>query len=91
MLLLIAPTNYRSEPGKLMVADLWEALEDLPKSLQPQLKVTLDYLKELLPDTKFILVGCQIKDNKTFRKLTPEIENSAKALIFSLKKELERI
>ncbi len=91
LLLLISPINYGGKAGKLVVADPWEALEDLPETLQPQLRVTLNHLRELLPDTRFMLLGCQIKDNRTFRRLSPEVKDSAKALVLSLKKELEKI
>jgi hydrogenase 3 maturation protease len=59
LLIIAVPLELGEEPGKLVVAEPWEAIEDIPEEFRPQLEVTLRHVSELLPDTKMLLLGCQ--------------------------------
>ncbi|NJE49747.1 hydrogenase maturation protease [Thermococcus sp. 9N3] len=78
LLIIAVPLELGEEPGKLVVAEPWEAIEDVPEEFRPQLEVTLRHVSELLPDTKILLLGCQPGSEKTITLNIKEcVENLA--------------
>ena len=82
LVIVAVPLEFGGEPGKVVVADPWEALEDVPEELRFQLKVTLNHLREFLPWTRFVLIGCQPGSRK---EVTEEIKNCVRALALAFK------
>ncbi len=82
LVIVAVPLEFGGEPGKVVVADPWEALEDVPEELRFQLKVTLNHLREFLPWTRFVLIGCQPRSRK---EVTEEIKNCVRALALAFK------
>ena len=82
LVIVAVPLEFGGEPGKVVVADPWDALEDVPEELRFQLKVTLNHLREFLPWTRFVLIGCQPGSRK---EVTEEIKNCVRALALAFK------
>jgi hydrogenase 3 maturation protease len=82
LVIVAVPLEFGAEPGKVVVADPWEALEDVPEEFRFQLKVTLGHLKELLPWTRFVLLGCQPGSEK---EVSEEVKNCVRALAIAFK------
>ncbi|WP_099209295.1 hydrogenase maturation protease [Thermococcus henrietii] len=81
LLIIAVPLELGEEPGKLVVAEPWEAIEDIPEEFRPQLEVTLRHVSELLPDTKILLLGCQPGSEKT---ITPNIKECVENLALGI-------
>ncbi|WP_297535605.1 hydrogenase maturation protease [Thermococcus sp.] len=68
LLIIAVSLELGEEPGKLVVAEPWEAIEDVPEEFRPQLEVTLRHVSELLPDTRVLILGCQPENWKMITK-----------------------
>ncbi len=82
LLIIALPLEFGGKPGKAVVADAWEALEDVPEEFRFQLKVTLGHLKELLPWTRFVFLGCQPGSR---REVSEEVKNCVRVLALAFK------
>ncbi len=83
LLIVAVPLEIGAEPGKPVVAEPQEALEDVPEEFRPQLEVTLRHVSELLPRTKIVVLGCQPKSERT---VSEELRNCITSLVLELKK-----
>ncbi len=86
LLIIAVPLEFGGEPGKVVAADPWEALDDVPEELRFQLKVTLGHIRELLPWTRFVLLGCQPGSRK---EVTEEVKNCVRALSLAFKDTID--
>ena len=86
LVIVAVPLEFGAEPGKVVAADPWEALEDVPEEFRFQLKVTLGHLKELLPWTRFVLLGCQPGSEKG---VTEEVKNCVRGLALAFKEVVD--
>lgn len=82
LVIVAVPLEFGGEPGKVVVADPWEAMGDVPEDFRFQLRVTLDHLAELLPETRFLLLGCQPGE---WMGVSEEIKNCVRALALVFK------
>ncbi|WP_297439118.1 hydrogenase maturation protease [Thermococcus sp.] len=82
LVIVAIPLEFGGEPGKVVVADPWEAIGDVPEDFRFQLRVTLGHLTELLPETRFLLLGCQPGD---WKDVSEEIKNCVRALVLAFK------
>ncbi len=82
LVIVAVALEFGEKPGKVVVADPWEALEDIPEEFRFQLKVTLGHMKEILPWTRFVLLGCQPGSRK---EVTEEVKNCVRALAIAFK------
>ncbi|EEB74864.1 hydrogenase maturation protease [Thermococcus sp. AM4] len=81
LLIIAVPLELGEEPGKLVVAGPWEAIEDVPEEFRPQLEVTLRHVSELLPETRILILGCQPGSEK---EVTEPVKTCVRALSISL-------
>ena len=82
LIIVAVPLDFGGEPGKVAAADPWEALDDVPEEFRFQLKVTLGHMREILPWTRFVLIGCQPGSKK---EVTEEVKNCVMALALAFK------
>ncbi len=82
LVIVAVSLEFGGEPGKVVVADPWEAIGDVPEDFRFQLRVTLGHLAELLPETRFLLLGCQPGD---WKDVSEEIKNCVRALVLAFK------
>ncbi|ASJ07983.1 hydrogenase maturation protease [Thermococcus siculi] len=82
LLIIAVSLDFGGRPGTVVVADPWDALDDVPEEFRFQLKVTLDYLRGLLPATRFELLGSQPGSEEG---VTEEVKNCVRALAIAFK------
>ncbi len=82
LVIIATPLEMETGPGTVVAGDPWEALGDVPEELKPQLEVTLNHLREILPWTRFVFLGCQPGSEK---KVTEEIKECVRALALAFK------
>jgi len=82
LIIVAVPLELGERPGKVFVADPWEAIGDVPEDVRFQLRVTLDHLREFLPGTRFVLLGCQPGN---WKEVSEEIKNCVRALALAFR------
>jgi hydrogenase 3 maturation protease len=85
LVVIATPLENAGEPGKPIFAEVPEVLGLVPASFRVQLEVTLRHLSEILPSTRFVVLGCRPGSEGM---VTEETRNCVRALALELDRVL---